>query len=128
MHPQIIDALVELYLATGKEYVSNIYPRSFPDGLDIEVFDANRLLQMNEIEERLDYREHVTKGFREDSSIPRFGLVSSLNLENIRLTVDYPEDLDFLRRLISAHPLLLNSSISELLQIIKLYNEKAFED
>ena len=36
--PDVIDKIVEYYFKTGKDYCANILERSYPDGLDVEVF------------------------------------------------------------------------------------------
>ena len=41
--PKLIDAFLKIYLKSKFDYYSNIHPRSFPDGLDIEIFDFKTL-------------------------------------------------------------------------------------
>ena len=36
--PKLLDQVINMYLDAGVDYVSNIDPPSFPDGLDVEVF------------------------------------------------------------------------------------------
>ena len=40
---EIVDSVVEKYIKSEADYVSNINPPTFPDGLDVEVFSFNAL-------------------------------------------------------------------------------------
>jgi spore coat polysaccharide biosynthesis protein SpsF (cytidylyltransferase family) len=100
--PAIVDATVERFLSVdGCAYASNVDPRTFPDGLDVEVIDASALRAL--ARERLDAsdREHVTTAIR--SRPERFAqatLVAARDLGSLRWTVDEPEDLEFVRLLV----------------------------
>ena len=90
--PNIVDQVIELFLASDVDYASNIDPPTFPDGLDVEVFSMSAL-EKAQLEAKSQYdREHVTPFIRN-------GDFQSTNLENIqdyssiRLTLDEPEDL-----------------------------------
>ena len=48
IEPEIIDRVVEEYFSQNFDYVSNCYPPSFPDGLDVEVFSLRSLLLASE--------------------------------------------------------------------------------
>ena len=96
--PEQIDKLVRIFLASDYDYISNSINPTFPDGLDIEVFSKsafNRLLTLNTNETE---REHVTlkfKDLREKFKI--FNHISETDLSELRWTVDYPEDFDFVQ-------------------------------
>ena len=47
------------------DYLSNCYPPSFPDGLDIEIFYKNVLFAAHENCKNIEQREHVTPWIRE---------------------------------------------------------------
>lgn len=100
--PQVVDATVELFLATSNcVYASNLEPRGFPDGLDVEVVDADALRAIaHEDLSRAD-REHVTAAIR--SQPERFSAASlpgTEELGRLRWTVDDPEDLEFVRAVV----------------------------
>lgn len=100
--PGIVDRTVERFLSVpGCAYASNIEPRTFPDGLDVEVFDAGALLMV--ASESLDTydREHVTSAIRaRPERFPQAALVAACDLGALRWTVDEPEDLEFVRALV----------------------------
>ena len=37
--PKLVDKVIKLFLSSNVDYVSNIDPPTFPDGLDVEVFE-----------------------------------------------------------------------------------------
>ena len=58
--PNILDNMIQLYLSTDSDYVSDTTPPTFPDGLDVEVFSFKSLqIAHNESTKAYD-REHVT--------------------------------------------------------------------
>jgi spore coat polysaccharide biosynthesis protein SpsF len=100
--PAIIDATVELYLATSKcAYASNILPRCFPDGLDVEVIDADALRTIAHQSLTASEREHVTSAVRaQPDRFVRASLRRSPSLGRLRWTVDEREDLEFVRAVV----------------------------
>ena len=61
MHdPQIIDHVIKIYKNNDYDYVSNVLKRTYPDGLDVEVFNFESLeVAFQNANEDLD-KEHVT--------------------------------------------------------------------
>jgi glutamate-1-semialdehyde 2,1-aminomutase len=47
--PQLIDDMLEDFVASKVDYMSNTDPPTFPDGFDIEIFKTRALLQSAEI-------------------------------------------------------------------------------
>ena len=101
--PAIIDEVVALYQRTpGCAYASNIEPRTFPDGLDVEVVaaDALRTIAAETISDA--DREHVTTAIRaQPSRFPAASLVHDPDLGHVRWTVDEQVDLEFVRDVVS---------------------------
>lgn len=101
--PQVVDATVELFLSTsGCKYASNLEPRAVPDGLDVEVVDADVLRAIaNETLSPAD-REHVTAAIRsQPERFPAASLPGTAELGRLRWTVDDPEDLAFMRAVVA---------------------------
>jgi spore coat polysaccharide biosynthesis protein SpsF len=98
--PALVDAVAELFHRTPDcAYASNIEPRTYPDGLDVEVFSRKALELAAGIAISPTDREHVTAVIRRDPG--RFAtaaLVSDECLRDLRWTVDTEADLDFVRR------------------------------
>lgn len=98
--PKIVDAVLDRYLCMpGCVYASNIEPRRFPDGLDVEVIDAETLRRLDARSLALDQREHVTLALR--GHAPRAALVNPVDLGSVRWTVDRAQDLEFVRALVA---------------------------
>ncbi len=98
LDPGIVDEVVKVYEGGAYDYVSNIFPRTYPDGLDVEVFSLSALERAwLETKEPSD-REHVTPYMREQANHFRVGSVMQTeNLSHMRWTVDYLQDLRFVR-------------------------------
>ena len=95
--PELVDRVIGLFLNSNVDYVSNIDPPTFPDGLDVEVFTKRVLMEAEQHAKSQFDREHVTPFVRN-------GGYSKLNLSNIRdtsdlrLTLDEQDDLSVLRK------------------------------
>jgi len=99
--PLLVDEAIKVFLEGAYNYVSNIDPPSFPDGLDVEVFGANVLAEANSSAIDYHHREHVTTWIRESSSVSKFLLKSSVDHSLLRWTVDEPEDLEVIRAVVA---------------------------
>jgi spore coat polysaccharide biosynthesis protein SpsF len=100
--PAIVDAVLERYAsAPGCAYASNVAPRTFPDGLDVEAVDAAVLRELDAEPLSAKQREHVTSAVRERPERYRqVALVHDPDLGRLCWTVDRPEDLRFMRALV----------------------------
>ena len=96
---QVIDSALKLYKKSNYDYISNVVKRSFPDGLDVEVFSYSLLEICNNEAKHPFFREHVTtyiRGTREDLPRGNFSLghlIHSKNYAHLRWTLDTEEDL-----------------------------------
>ena len=93
LDPEIIIKAIKKLKEEKLDYVSNCFPPSFPDGMDIEVFTKDSLLLAHNLATSQEDREHVTKWIRENKQFKTGVLINEDNLSNIRLTIDYPEDI-----------------------------------
>jgi spore coat polysaccharide biosynthesis protein SpsF len=100
--PAIVDNTVERFLSVaGCAYASNIQPRTFPDGLDVEVIDAAALRAIGSEPLEIEDREHVTSAIRaQPGRFRQAALIGVPDLGELRWTVDDPEDLQFVRALV----------------------------
>ncbi len=104
--PSLIDEVIHTFLEASVDYASNrrfgsSRPiHSFPDGLDVEVFTLASL-ETADAEARSDYdREHVTPFiWRQFGRFRLLHIQSPKEFRQRSWTVDYPEDLDFARRI-----------------------------
>ena len=103
--PGVINGVLDLRERERADYACNNLKRSFPHGLDCEAFTRESLLYSCRHAETEYDREHVTEYMR---TVPRefssANLEAPVDLSWLRLTVDYPRDLDFIRKLLLAYP------------------------
>jgi spore coat polysaccharide biosynthesis protein SpsF len=96
--PDVIEEVVSAFRNGSYDYVSNIHPPTYPDGLDVEVMQVNALERAHQ-EARLESeREHVTPYIWKHPE--RFKLVNHAALEDLsnrRWIVDDASDLEFVR-------------------------------
>lgn len=103
--PQIIDDVVSYYLDyyPNYDYVSNVYPRTFPHGMDVEVFSFDMLEKAQQNATSKYDREHVTPYISKNVEDSRRGVVSRAEDSlSYRLTVDTREDLEVVRAIYDA--------------------------
>ena len=96
---EVIDSAVELFLESNFDYVSNSLERTFPRGLDVEVFKSQVLRDIANFDFRPMSREHVTYGiYTRKDRYSTANLHQSPSFANLRWTVDTQTDLDFVRK------------------------------
>ncbi len=90
--PVLVDQCIQAYKRSHVDYFSNIDPRTFPDGLDIEVMSFASIARAYN-ETNLDFdREHVTPYIRNSDSFSKGSITHTENLSDHRWSVDEPED------------------------------------
>lgn len=99
--PETVDRLLVLRAETQADYASNIDPPTFPDGFDCEVFTFEALEQAFGQARTTFEREHVTPWMRDPANRLKVeNLRCNRDLSHLRLTVDYPDDLAAVRRVV----------------------------
>ena len=98
--PEIIDNVIENFINNDVDYASNIDPPTFPDGLDVEIFTRDALIQANKFCKDIKDREHVTPYLRESGLFKTINISNQKDLSQLRWTVDEPEDLDVVRSIV----------------------------
>lgn len=100
--PRVTERVVKEHLNSGADYTSNIIKRTYPRGLDTEVFNYDVLEKANK-EAKQDYeREHVTPYIYRHPEIFKLKSVEAsgkLRRPDLRLTVDTEEDLRLIREI-----------------------------
>ena len=116
--PQLIDEMLEDFIASNIDYMSNTNPPTFPDGFDIEIFKASALLRSAEIATSLFEREHVTPCLRTNPLFTHSNKTADVDSSHLRLTVDEQRDLDVIRGIASHFSPRTDFSLSEILGVI----------
>ncbi len=101
LDPGIIDAAVTAYLEGAGDVVTTARVPTFADGLDAEVFSLADLETVADTIADAAVREHVSLHFYrhpERYRIHDLPATSPLDRPDMRLVLDYPEDLQMMRR------------------------------
>jgi len=96
----IIDKVIELYFSGDYDYASNIVERSFPDGLDTQVFSVESLEKVSRLTDDPIDRVHVSCYFYNHPQ--KFKLANlfadqDCTWPDLRLTIDEPADYQLLK-------------------------------
>lgn len=97
--PQVVDQIVGQFQLGGADYVSNVSPASYPDGLDTEVFTFSALERANRNATTAAHREHVTSYIRESGDFHVSNVAHSVDYSSERWTIDEPEDVELVEQL-----------------------------
>lgn len=97
--PDVIDMVIKEYLIGDYDYVSNTIEYTFPDGFDVEVFSFNVLENAWKNAKMPSEREHVTPYIRKNEDFKKKNVYSSKKYPLYRLTLDYPEDYEFIKKI-----------------------------
>ena len=92
--PALVDQAIIQFKADDVDYLSNVAPATYPDGLDIEVFTLKALERADH--ESLDPfdHEHVTPYLRKPGLFKTSVMQHSEDLSGLRWTVDEPADFE----------------------------------
>lgn len=97
--PEIIDYGIAFYQNNSFDYVSNSLERTYPIGLDLEVFSYKLLKEAARDAVLPSEREHVTAYFRNHPEIYTIGqFYHDADLSQHRWTVDEAADFEFVSR------------------------------
>ena len=100
--PKLIDEMIAYFEENSPDYLSNSLNPSFPDGLDIEIISREAISKLESLSLSKMESEHVTLGLYKRPDMFRvLNFSNPINHSNMRWTVDYPEDLDFVRSVYS---------------------------
>lgn len=101
--PEIVDNIISKHVESTADYTSNIVKRTYPRGLDTEVFNFDVLtVTYNNANEKYQ-REHVTSYIMEHTEKFKLQNIEAegiLKRPDIRITVDTKEDFELIKRII----------------------------
>ena len=97
---KLIDDCIKLHFKKKNDYTSNVLDLSFPDGLDVEVFNIDALIKSQNLSKTKYNKEHVTLHIRKSKKFKKLNYKNNLNYSNRRWTLDNLQDLFFLKKII----------------------------
>ena len=123
----IIDKMLIHYKKIKVDYLANTNPpeiSTFPDGTDVEIFEFDKFSKINLKERRKQYLEHVTYNFWKEKKYISKLYKNNTNLSHYRYTLDYKEDLQVLKKIITNFKSKIeNVSTNEIVKYLKKNND-----
>ena len=102
VEPKVVDDMIIKHLKLQADYTCNTIKRTFPRGLDVEIFGFETLEKAYKNSYEINQREHVTPYICEHPEIFKLQNVEAdclFNRPELRLTVDANEDLYLIRKI-----------------------------
>lgn len=119
--PFVQAALLEeglvLLRESGCDFVTNLLPRRYPYGVSVEIFRSDLFLRCADDLTMPDQREHITSFFYQN--LDRFdyrALIGGSDRSDIRLTIDTPEDLFLIQKMLDHRPDLFDLPLTEIIR------------
>lgn len=104
LDPVIIDEAVSLFESSDVDYVANTIDRTFPDGLDVEVFAFETLRKLYSEATLPQHLEHVTKYIIDNQDKFKItNLKNDIDYSYIRWTLDTIDDFYFFKHFYEKH-------------------------
>jgi spore coat polysaccharide biosynthesis protein SpsF len=103
--PDIVETVVRTFITSDAEYVSNTQIKSYPDGMDVQVFWLATLARSARMTDAPLDREHVTLHIRKHPELFRsLDVVAppDLHWPELSLTLDESGDYELIRRVIES--------------------------
>ncbi|MBI5093028.1 MAG: glycosyltransferase family protein [Candidatus Hydrogenedentes bacterium] len=100
--PALADDVIDAYSREHGDYASNVIERTFPRGVETEVFSLETLRRINALSNQPFEREHVTPYFYlhpEDFKLVSITAAGALRRPDLRLCVDTEDDLRLVRQI-----------------------------
>ena len=129
LDPTIVDKVISKFQETGCDFASNNITRTYPIGIDAEIFSMRALEKTWKDAKLPSEREHVTTFMKKNKEIFKlYNLENNQKIPIYKLAIDRKEDLEFLRAIaanITKQPILMEDIyelFSQKPEILDLYN------
>jgi len=120
--PTIVKKMLEVYMKNNYDYVTNTFPPTFPDGLDVEIFSFKTLEKMANYAKLPSEKEHVTSYIRNHpNEFNIFNYENISDLSKLRWTVDEKQDIMFVRAIYKKMKPKIIFSMQNIMKIISKY-------
>ena len=93
--PELVAQAISIYKKNNADYVSNCNIRSYPDGMDVQVFSLKSIKKSASLTKDILDREHVTLHIRNNPDLfKHINIIAppELNMPNLGLTLDEEDD------------------------------------
>ena len=116
---KILNRIYNIYKTNEYDYVSNVNPPTYPDGLDVEIFSLSSLVKSYKLNKSLKNKEHVTFFMRKSKLFKKKNVLNRKNLSATRWTLDNFKDLILIRKIINLFDPNLYFSYSQIIKYKK---------
>lgn len=100
--PKILDNGIQIFNSKSFDVLTTNQPHTFPYGLGFEIFTLNALEKISKEAKLPSEREHILHfAYANKKDFQIFHYKYKKNMSHIRCSLDYSEDLIFLRKLVS---------------------------
>jgi spore coat polysaccharide biosynthesis protein SpsF len=122
--PKIVEEVIAFFQKSKGDYASNTLRRTFPRGMDVEVFTKKALKKCFERAKGLE-REHVTLYMtKRPKSFKMKSFEGKKDNSELRLTVDTKEDLELVTKIFDAlYPEKEDFDLGDILKLLKEHPE-----
>lgn len=103
--PSVVDKVVDVYCSSEVDYCANILKRTYPQGMETQVFAYKVLEEVASLTQDPSDREHVSLyiyNHPEQFSLKNVESELPAGMADWRLVMDYPEDFELIRRVYEA--------------------------
>ena len=118
--------MVEIHVKNNYDCTSNINPSTFPDGLDIEIFNFETLQDAHHYAKLEFEREYVTPFIRNNKNLTQYCLRHEEDLSNLRRTADTAYYLIVIKEIINNFKSVNNFSWIEIIDFYRK-NKNSFK-
>ena len=125
--PLVVDKVINYYSENfpAYDYVSNSITRTFPRGMDVEVFSFKSLEAAHKEASLAEEKEHVTPFiYRRPNRFKIGSYVYPMNESQYRWTVDTAEDFELVSKILEAlYPMKKEFTLEDILALLKKHPE-----
>jgi len=119
--PKIVDLAIESFKNNKCDYLSNAIVRSFPDGMDVEVFKLSSLIKSYKFAKNARFKEWTTWSIRNNPK--KFKIINliapdELNWPELGLTLDEYPDFIFLKKIIMHYKESIKFNCTDIINLI----------
>ncbi|WP_010097567.1 cytidylyltransferase domain-containing protein [Ornithinibacillus scapharcae] len=116
--PKVIELVISSFLAGSVTYASNTIHRTYPRGMDTEIFTMESLEEAH-LNARLSFeREHVTPYIR--NHYPTLSIKNNIDHSNHRWTIDTLEDFNLIQQIIKKlYPIKPAFSMEDVIKLLE---------
>lgn len=121
--PELVEACIQGYLAAGVDYVSNVLERTYPRGMDTQVFATDVLADVAARTDDPEDHEHVSLFIYRNPelySLKNMPGGPELSDPELGLTLDTPEDFELIKRIFEVlYPVDPDFRLADILALLK---------